>query len=431
MEYVWNIVTNFWMVLSMMAPYLLLGFFMAGLLSTLISAERVERHLGGRGVWPVIKAALLGMPIPLCSCAVIPVSASLRRHGASKGSTVSFLISTPETGVDGIAATWGVMGGAFAIFRVVVALVSGVIGGLAVEFLDRPDAAAKTSALRSASRSRDGAGPGAPVCTDSCCAVGQGGGGKIRRMFEYGFVDLPQDIGRSLLLGLAVAAVISLVPTGYFKHSLLGGGIVAMLAMAAMAGPVYVCATASVPVAMGFILAGVSPGAALVFLMVGPATNAATIAMVWKVMGRRTAVIYLLSVLGCAIAAGLAMDYCLGLWGLRVAGMAQGGHSHGIMIFQWACAAALLAIIGNALWRRGKAKAATPAEILMKTETLKITGMTCNHCLSTIRRGLLEIPGVQAVEVDLAGGTAVVSGENLDPARLRQAVQSLGYGLKD
>lgn len=421
MEYAWNILTNFWMVLSMMAPYLLLGFFMAGLLSVLVSAELVERHLGGRGVWPVIKAALLGMPIPLCSCAVIPVSASLRRHGASKGSTVSFLISTPETGVDGIAATWGVMGGAYAVFRVVVALVSGVIGGLAVEFLDRPDAAAK-----------NGAAPAAPVCTDSCCAGSKGAGhGKLRRIFEYGFVDLPQDIGKSLLLGLAVAAVISLVPHDYFKDSRLGGGILAMLAMAVVAGPMYVCATASVPVAMGFIQAGVSPGAALVFLMVGPATNAATIAMVWKVMGRRTAVIYLLSVLGCAIGAGLAMDYILGHWGLCVKGMAMEGHSHGMMIFQYVCAVAMLAIIGNALWRRGKAKAATPAEILMKTEMLKITGMTCNHCVSTVRRAMLEVPGVQAAEVDLAGGTAIVSGENLDPARLRQAVQSLGYGLKD
>jgi uncharacterized membrane protein YraQ (UPF0718 family)/copper chaperone CopZ len=420
MEYVWNILTNFWMVLSMMAPYLLLGFFMAGLLSVLVSAELVERHLGGRGVWPVIKAALLGMPIPLCSCAVIPVSASLRRHGASKGSTVSFLISTPETGVDGIAATWGVMGGVFAAFRVVVALVSGVIGGLAVEFLDRPDAAKNETA-------------GAPACTNSCCAGGEGvRHGKLRRIFEYGFVDLPQDIGKSLLLGLMIAAIITtFVPEHYLHGTLLGHGILSMLTAALLAGPIYVCATASVPMAAAMIVAGFSPGAALVFLMVGPATNATTIAMVWKVMGRRTALIYLLSVLGCAIAAGLTMDYLYQAMNLTLPAM-SGHHDHeGMNVPQSVAAAALLAIIGNALWRRGKAKAATPAEILMKTETLTITGMTCNHCVSTIRRSLLEIPGVQAVEVDLAGGRAVVSGENLDPARLRQVVQSLGYGLKD
>jgi uncharacterized membrane protein YraQ (UPF0718 family)/copper chaperone CopZ len=423
MEYVLNIAQNFWMVLSMMAPYLLLGFFMAGLLSVLVSAELVERHLGGRGVWPVIKAALLGMPIPLCSCAVIPVSASLRRHGASKGSTVSFLISTPETGVDGIAATWGVLGGAYAVFRVVVALVSGVIGGLAVEFLDHPDAAAK-----------NGAGPAAPACTDSCCADHAGGGrhGKLRRMFEYGFVDLPQDIGKSLLLGLLIAALITtFVPEHYLHGTVLGHGILAMLTAALLAGPVYVCATASVPMAAAMIVAGFSPGAALVFLMVGPATNATTIAMVWKVMGRRTAAIYLLSVLGCAIAAGLTMDYVYQTLDLTLPAMA-GHHEHeGVNVLQSIAAVALLGIIGNALWRRGKAKAATPAEILMKTETLKITGMTCNHCVSTVRRTLLEIPGVQAVDVDLAGGKAVVSGDGLDPARLRRAVQSLGYGLKD
>jgi uncharacterized membrane protein YraQ (UPF0718 family)/copper chaperone CopZ len=422
MEYAWNILTNFWSVLSMMAPYLLLGFFMAGLLSVLVSAELVERHLGGRGAWPVIKAALLGMPIPLCSCAVIPVSASLRRHGASKGSTVSFLISTPETGVDGIAATWGVLGGAYAAFRVMVALVSGVIGGLAVEFLDRPDAAAK-----------NGAAPAAPACTDNCCADGEGAGhGKLRRLFRYGFVDLPQDIGKSLLLGLLIAAIITtFVPEHYLHGTVLGHGILAMLAAALLAGPVYVCATASVPMAAAMIVAGFSPGAALVFLMVGPATNATTIAMVWKVMGRRTAAIYLLSVLGCAIAAGLTMDYVYQAMNLTLPAM-TGHHEHeGMNVPRSLAAVSLLAVIGNALWRRGKAKAATPAEILMKTETLKITGMTCNHCVSTVRRALLEVPGVQAVEVDLAGGTAVVSGEGLDPARLRQAVQGLGYGLKD
>jgi uncharacterized membrane protein YraQ (UPF0718 family)/copper chaperone CopZ len=362
------------------------------------------------------------MPIPLCSCAVIPVSASLRRHGASKGSTVSFLISTPETGVDGIAATWGVMGGAFAAFRVVVALVSGVIGGLAVEFLDRPDAAAK-----------NGARLAAPACTDSCCAGGDGAShGKLRRIFEYGFVDLPQDIGKSLLLGLAIAALITtFVPEHYLHGTLLGHGILAMLAAALLAGPVYVCATASVPMAAAMIVAGFSPGAALVFLMVGPATNATTIAMVWKVMGRRTAVIYLLSVLGCAIAAGLTMDYVYQALNLTLPAM-SGHHDHeGVNVLQSIAAVAMLAIIGNALWRRGKAKPAMPVELLMKTETLKITGMTCNHCVNTVRRALLEIPGVRAVEVDLAGGTAVVSGEGLDAARLQQAVQSLGYGLKD
>jgi uncharacterized membrane protein YraQ (UPF0718 family)/copper chaperone CopZ len=362
------------------------------------------------------------MPIPLCSCAVIPVSASLRRHGASKGSTVSFLISTPETGVDGIAATWGVLGGAYAAFRVVVALVSGVIGGLAVEFLDRADAAAK-----------NGAGPAAPACTNSCCAGGEGARhGRLRRIFEYGFVDLPQDIGKSLLLGLLVAALITtFVPEHYLHGTLLGHGILSMLTAALLAGPVYVCATASVPMAAAMIVAGFSPGAALVFLMVGPATNATTIAMVWKVMGRRTAAIYLLSVLGCAIAAGLTMDYIYQAMNLALPAM-SGHHMHeGVNVPQSIAAVALLAIIANALWRRGKAKAATPAEILMKTETLTITGMTCNHCVSTVRRALLEVPGVQAVEVDLAGGTAVVSGDGLDLARLRQTVQSLGYGLKD
>lgn len=420
MSYAIDILLNFWMVLSMMAPYLLLGFLVAGLLSVLVTAERVERHLGGRGVWPVVKAALWGMPIPLCSCGVIPVSASLRRHGASKGSTVSFLISTPETGVDSIAATWGLMGGVFAAFRVVVAIVSGVIGGLLVELFDR--------VFR-----RDGGASPPPPCTGSCCADThdeQGRKpGKIRRMMEYGFVDLPQDIGKSVLVGLAVAAMFALLPQNYIQQFGLGGGILSMLAMAALGAPIYVCATASIPMALGLVHAGVTPGAALVFLIVGPATNAATIAMVWKVMGPRTAVVYLLSVMGVAITAGLSMDFFFEAFQFAAPTIDPHDHSLAMSIIQNGSAVVLLAVFAHAIWRRGRAKAATPVEFLQQSQTLHVTGMTCSHCAAAVRKALLAVPGVQAAEVDLTSNTAMVSGKDLDQAVLKAAVEAAGYRI--
>jgi hypothetical protein len=406
---------GFWDVLSEMAPYLLFGFLVAGLMSAFISPETVERHLGGRGIWPVVKAAAFGVPLPLCSCGVIPVSASLRQHGASRGATLAFLISTPQTGVDSILVTFSLLGGAFAVFRPVVALVSGVVGGALAAALVDADA-----------DKRQG-----PKARGEACPAPGGGGGRLRRAMHYGFVSLPQDIGKPLVAGLAVAALITaLIPEDFFRP-VLGGGVGAMVVMMLLGIPIYVCATASVPVAAALIAKGVSPGAALVFLMTGPATNAATIAMVWKVMGRRTALIYLLTVAGSAMAAGLTMDYVF-----RVQGISAAHAMHWMLPapVKWACAVVLLAVLGVAIVRsyaagRTRRQAGQAERDQKMTRTLRITGMTCNHCRETVRRALAECKGAESVQVDLAGGRAIVTGET-DPAELRQAVEGLGYGAE-
>ena len=407
---------NFWDVLSEMAPYLLFGFFAAGALSVLISAETVERHLGGRGLVPILKAAAFGVPLPLCSCGVIPVAASLRRHGAGRGATTAFLIATPQDGVDSILVTFSLLGGAFAIFRPIAALLSGLVGGLLVETgADGPR----------------GDGPHAghephQACTDPCCA--QPGRNRLYRMLAYGFGDLPRDIGKALLGGLLIAALISsLVPKDFFAQH-LGRGLPAMLVMMALGVPVYVCATASVPIAAALVLrAGLSPGAALVFLMTGPATNAATITTVWKVMGRRTALIYLAVVMVSALAAGLTMDYLFQVGGIR----AHPGMSW--MLPAWAnsiSAVALLGVLGVANLRpvlRRTRKRENEPEPTMHALKLLVRGMTCTHCVASVRRALLESPGVHVAEVDLEAGEARVSGEGAAPEQLVSAVESLGY----
>lgn len=274
-----------------MSPYLLFGFFVAGMLSVVVSQKLVERHLGGRGLWPLLKASALGVPLPLCSCGVIPVSMSLHKHGASKGSTIAFLLSTPQTGVDSILVTLSLLGPLFAIFRPVAALITGLVGGGLVDVFDA------YSPRRDAEPAK---------CTDECC---NGKQKRIVRGLKYGFVTLPRDIGKAMLLGLLVAAVISaVVPDGYFAEK-LGTGILAMVVMMLLGIPVYVCATASVPVAVALMAKGLTPGAAIVFLMTGPATNAASFITIWKVLGKRTAVTYLATVAGCALASGLLLDY--------------------------------------------------------------------------------------------------------------------------
>ena len=284
---------DFWGTIAEMSPYLLFGFLVAGILSVLISQRFVERHLGGRGVWPLLKASLFGIPLPLCSCGVIPVSMSLHKHGASKGSTISFLLSTPQTGVDSIFVTLSLLGPVFAIFRPLVALVTGIIGGtLAYVFGAGPEDKSQVP----------------PKCLDECCA-GEEKSSKVTRGLKYGFITLPRDIGKAMLVGLVIAAVISaVVPDDFFAEKLLGTGIFAMVVMMLLGIPVYVCATASVPVATALILKGVTPGAALVFLITGPATNAVAFTTIWKVLGGRTAIVYLLTVVICALGSGLLLD---------------------------------------------------------------------------------------------------------------------------
>lgn len=353
MDYAWRFLGEYWAVLAEMAPYLLLGFAVAGLLSVLIRPEMVERHLGGGRLLSVVKAAAFGVPLPLCSCGVIPVASSLRKHGAGRGATTAFLISTPQTGIDSLLVTFSLLGGVFAIFRAAAALVSGVFGGALVEWLDREPARPpeRSGGLAPCDPARtDVCGPTAPpVCTDACCSQ-VGRTGELRRAMAYGFVDLPRDIALHLLIGLALAALISvLIPEDFFSER-VSPGLGQMLVMLALGIPVYVCATASVPIAAALILhAGVSPGAALVFLMTGPATNAATLLTLHHTMGRRTAGLYLVSVAVSALASGLLLDAFFTGAGLQ----ARAGTAWEVPAWvQTISAVVLLAVLGFAILSR-------------------------------------------------------------------------------
>lgn len=282
-----------WNILCEMAPYLLFGFLVAGILSVVISPQSVERHLGRKGIWPVVKATLFGIPLPLCSCGVIPVAASLRRHKAGKGSVVAFLLSTPQTGVDSILVTLSLLGPVFAVFRPLAALLSGLIGGFLTNLFDSGDKEEMETLTK---------------CEEECCVVKSRPQGRIRRALHYGFVTLPRDIARPMLAGLVVAGVISwLVPPDFFAKA-LGTGLVPKLVMMLAGIPVYVCATASVPIAAALIAKGISPGAALVFLMTGPATNAAALAIIWKMLGRQSTMVYLGTIAVLSILFGVLLD---------------------------------------------------------------------------------------------------------------------------
>jgi len=411
-EHLRDIPLEFWSVLGEMAPYLLFGFLAAGFLSVVFSAEAVERHLGGHGIWPSVKAAAFGVPLPLCSCGVLPVAASLRKHGAGRGATTAFLLSTPTTGVDSILVTFSLLGPVFAIFRPVAALFEGILGGLLVEFFDSGNGVAE---------------PKPATCTDECCSVEGKKGNFFYRVFRYGFITLPRDIGKSLLIGLVVAGIITaFIPNDFFA-GVLGTGISGMIVMMLLGIPVYVCATASVPVAVALIAKGVSPGAALVFLMTGPATNAAALAIIWHIMGRRTTFIYLATVAVSAIASGLILDYIFNLGNFTPSpGMPWMMPGFARTTF----ALILLAVLAAGFYKPTlKGVKALPESNIKERITLVIKGMTCSHCAQSVQQALLGAPGVGAVEIDLNSGKAVVGGNKLDIDRMRKAIEGAGFQL--
>jgi len=292
MELLVSIAAKSWSVMAIMAPYLLLGFFVAGVLGVFVPISFIERHLGKRGFLQIVKASLLGVPIPLCSCSVIPVATSLRKHGATQGATISFLTSTPQTGVDSIAATWGLLGPLFTFFRTLIAFITGCICGAAVETFTPP-----------AEESENG-------CDDKYCPSCNPKKGihQWKQVFAYGFGTLPRDIGRALLLGIVISGLLgALVPEDFFTRRLSSEWL-SMIVVMGIGIPLYVCSTGSIPIALAMIGMGLSPGAALVFLVTGPATNAATITTVFKTMGRQAVGIYLATLAVCALSAGWLLN---------------------------------------------------------------------------------------------------------------------------
>ena len=324
MNLILNILKEIARVAVEMAPYLLFGFLMAGILSVLISKEYVRRHLGKRGLFGSLKAALIGVPMPICSCGVIPLAASLRKHGASRGATASFLASTPQTGVDSLLITYALLGWVFALFRAVVAFLSGIICGVAVELVSSADESENIE-----------------PCEEACCTPANQDS-KLIRMLKYGFISLPRSISKAVVLGIIISGLISgLVPENFFADY-LGDSPWSMVIMLIIGIPLYVCSSASVPIALAFIKAGISPGAALVFLIRGPATNAATLTTLWQIIGKKQLALFLITLAVCALLAGVAMN-----WISPQIGMMQQVHHHADAQFQplelfWA---ALLALV--------------------------------------------------------------------------------------
>ncbi|BCS87688.1 SO_0444 family Cu/Zn efflux transporter [Pseudodesulfovibrio sediminis] len=303
-----NIVVESWNVLVEASPYVLFGFFVAGLLKGYVPDSFMAKHLGKRSVWSVFKAAVIGVPLPLCSCGVLPTALGLRRQGASKGATTAFMISTPETGVDSMAVTYALIDPIMTVIRPVAASVTAIFAGILINvFPDKEDAPLPLKSLVTPEGGCGGSGCG---CSGSSCGVSQGAGAwdRFKVGMEYAFDEMIADIGRWLLLGVLIAGIISAVVPANTLDTYVGTGFLSYLVMLIVALPLYVCATASTPIAASLLLKGLSPGAALVFLLAGPATNGATITVMLKTLGKHAAGLYVLSIIICSLALAWLVD---------------------------------------------------------------------------------------------------------------------------
>lgn len=430
MHEIWNLIND-------MSPYLLLGFGFAGLLHAFVPAQVYHRYLSKNDFRSVLWAAMIGVPLPLCSCGVIPTAMSLRKEGASKGATTSFLIATPQTGVDSILATASLLGIPFAIIRPIAALVTALFGGQLVNIATKNETSESLGTLEHGADGRP-----------------KGFWNKIKEALKYGYFEMMQDIGKWLMIGLVVAGLITVfVPDDFFLF-FNDKPLLTMLMVLAVSVPMYVCATGSIPIAAALMLKGLSPGAALVLLMAGPACNMASIMVIGKVLQKKTMWVYLFSIILGAVSFGLLIDIVLPTeWFTSSIQATKDCCAESPAIFNVICSAVLgILLIFALIMRRhhhcecgcddhdddcccdaeqhahehNHSNEIIENHKVMNKKQFKVDGMMCNHCRANVEKNIKALQGVENVEVDLASGIAVVDG-NVSDEDVIKAIESIGY----
>lgn len=446
-------------IFNEMSPYLLLGFLIAGVMHAFVPNGWYSKYLSGNNFRSVFNAALFGIPLPLCSCGVIPTAMSLRREGASKSSVISFLIATPQTGVDSIFATYSLMGLPFAIVRPIAALVTAVLGGVFVgqnlKDEDEADAAQKSKNEESRNFSEH-----------EHLSFAQ----RVKGALRFAFIEMMEDIGKWLVVGLLIAGLITaLVPDSWFAI-FKDNTLMSMLLVLCISIPMYVCATGSIPIAVALMMKGLTPGSALVLLMAGPAANAASILVINKVLGRRTLVLYLIAITVGALAFGCGIDLLLPReWFTQTLVEMKACCHEDAGWFSWLCSGTLLLLLLNVLRMRLMHEETCSCghchddhdhcyddhchcleehhdddhchdehchcheehcDDCCETIVFIVKGMTCNHCRANVEKAILSVPGVESTTVDLHSGKAEIIGDNLNPSTIRSAIESIGFEVE-
>lgn len=399
-----------WGIMLDLSPALLAGLLLAGLMRVYFPDSLVRAHMSRPNLASVIRAAMIGVPMPLCSCGVIPTAMGLRNQGASKGATTSFMISTPQTGIDSILVVGSFLGWPFAAFKVLAAFVTGVIGGTLVNRFGGHDApTAGESEQGEHWRSTDN---------------------RAVAVLRYAVFDILAAIDLWLIVGILLAAAITAaVPPDFLQGMAWTQGIGGMLLVLVIALPLYVCTTSSVPIAASLIAAGMPVGSALVFLMAGPATNVATIGAVYRTLGLRVLLIYLGTVVVSSILFGMTFDFIISQDQTAI-----DAHEHSERAWwEYASAVLLIGLMLYLLLRRALGRLhrgdGLSGEDATSAVVMQVDGMTCQHCVANVRQALESQERVDKVVIDLSSGRVQVAGEQLRREDLVSAVTNAGYRI--
>ena len=408
-------------LINEMSPFLLLGFLIAGMMHVFIPNNFFSKYLSGNSFHSVLSAAIFGVPIPLCSCGVIPTAMSLRREGAGKGAVVSFLIATPQTGVDSIFATYSLMGLPFALVRPVAAFLTALLGGTFVNAFAEAETSDQSTSVSSGHVRKH-------------MSLRE----KLIEAIKFGFVEMMEDIGKWLVVGLIVAGLITVFVPNEFFAIFKDNTFMSMLLVLCISIPMYVCATGSIPIAVALMAKGLTPGAALVLLMAGPACNFASILVINKVLGKKTLICYLIAIILGSIAFGIGIDYLLPRqWFTSyLVGGSECCHEEAGW-FKWSCTALLFILLLNVVRMKmtgdGHHHHHDHCDCCDScaddTYEFVVKGMNCNHCKMNVEKAVGSIPGVEHVKVDLRSGHMIVSGADIEKEKVRAAVESIGFSL--
>ena len=485
-KFVWQFVTLF----SEMAPFLLLGFLLAGILHVWVPNHLYVPKISKPNFKSVLWSALFGIPLPICSCGVIPTSIALRKEGASKGASVSFLISTPATGVDSILATYSLLGGPFAILRPVAAFVTAMLGGLFTNVVTKNEPETGVAVVGETHEHHEHHHEHERCdCDGDHCSCGQDHdeehskksfAQKIKETLEYGFVNMIGDVSKWLIIGLLLGALIAaFVPDDFFlflhEYPLLCMVVVLVLAM-----PMYTCATGSIPLALALVEKGITPGAALVLLMAGPATSIASMLVVGKAFGKRTLAAYLTSIALGALFFGFVIDtfFMDSFLASMLPHASAECHGHGALgVFDYICAGLFAVLIvyakfvhkgcgghcgcgcenhdcccecgddhdhceceghgehhehhhephheGECHCHEHHHEREEPV-----VETYSVLGMNCSHCKACVEKAAMRLDGVLSAEADVAGKELRVQwhgDDDVDETALKNAVEEAGF----
>ncbi len=392
-----NVIRQIWDFTLIVSPWLILGFLFSGLIHAFIGERFIRQHLGGAGFSSVWKATVFGIPLPICSCGVIPLAAGLRNDGASKAATLSFLVSTPTTGIDSIFVTYAFLGVTFAVVRPLSALAGGLLVGSLVSLLVKERLDRKNLPMP----------PGHAHSLKS----------RLKDGFNYGFGELPEDIGRTIFWGILIGGILSAVLPRDISEVYLSNPVIAYPLMLAVSVPLYVCAIASVPVAAAMMSKGLVPGAGLAFLIAGTATNAVTIAFVAKKFGKKVLFIYLLSIISLALVSGIVLDALLA--GVVVKDMLFKGREIPYVV-QLLSVALFVGLLIKGFWR-AKSEKMTEAK-----HAFRVPDMNCKHCQSAVEKAVKEIPGVKNVEISLDERLIRVDGD-VDEKLIAKRIEEAGF----